>query len=194
MRQGRKKAMIVSLDAGHGGRNTGATGNGIVEKDWTKPFCKKVKNLTDWSMWPIHSHCTRNGDEYLTLQERADFARMNRADIAISIHLNNSRLDHVSGLMAFFKTGDSVGKEVAKAIQYAAPAGLRRKGSMGTRATEDWKRVQNVMRPYDRPMVLIECGFISNEGDAELLKRSDIQESLCAAILCGITRARHLMS
>lgn len=83
-----KQKFVVVIDAGHGGKDPGAQDNGVKEKDVNLGVALKLgeflkKNLKD----VIY---TRDKDEYLTLQERAEKANKANANLFISLHVNSA--------------------------------------------------------------------------------------------------------
>ena len=51
---------------------------------------------------------------------------------------------------------------------------------------ETWKRAHNVLRSHAVPAILVEVGFLTNEGDANALQDADVQEQLVRAMVAGI--------
>jgi N-acetylmuramoyl-L-alanine amidase len=77
----------IVLDPGHGGANTGTrTPGGLEEKDLTLEIARRVRDTL--AGHPYEVLLTREGDEAVTLDERAAFANRARADIFVSIHVN----------------------------------------------------------------------------------------------------------
>jgi len=84
------KQYTVVLDAGHGGKDIGATDHGIREKDINLAVARKLGSLLKKD--GINVVYTREKDVFLSLQERANIANRNKADLFISIHTNS--VDH----------------------------------------------------------------------------------------------------
>lgn len=78
--------MKVVIDAGHGGTDPGAIGNGLKEKDITRQIADKVERLLD--MYEVEVIQTRKKDENRTLAERCHIANVSNADLFVSIHIN----------------------------------------------------------------------------------------------------------
>lgn len=79
----------VVIDAGHGGHDIGATDNGIREKDVNLGVATKLAGLLAKNRKDVKVVMTRDKDEFISLQERANIANRNRADLFISIHTNS---------------------------------------------------------------------------------------------------------
>lgn len=81
-------AYTVIIDAGHGGKDHGAIDNGVREKDINLGVALQVAKLLKKHK-NIKVILTRDKDEYLTLQQRADIANKAKGDLFISIHTNS---------------------------------------------------------------------------------------------------------
>lgn len=80
---------VVVIDPGHGGKDYGAVDNGIREKDINLKVALKVGEYIKKQNKDIKVVYTRNKDEYITLQQRADIANKAKGDLFISIHTNS---------------------------------------------------------------------------------------------------------
>jgi N-acetylmuramoyl-L-alanine amidase len=78
---------LVVIDAGHGGRDGGATSphNGRVEKDVTLELARKIRDELVRS-GKVRVALTRDADRFIELRERYEIARRLRADLFISVH------------------------------------------------------------------------------------------------------------
>lgn len=85
----KEKKFTVVIDAGHGGKDIGATDNGVKEKDINLKVAKRLEALIKKKMKDTNVVMTRDNDTYLTLQERADKANKAQGDLFISIHTNS---------------------------------------------------------------------------------------------------------
>ena len=184
----------VLLDPGHGGDDDGATGNGITEKDYVLKLASSLYWLLYDSHW-IRPHMSRVSDEDLTLDLAGHIGEVVSAKYALAIHVNSHDCPKVHGRMKFYLTGDTIGKQVATAMQRAAPRALRRRSSSPTLAPKDgWtRRVNNVLQPYLKrgiPCSLIELGFCSNENDALLLNTPLVRHQILGTILTGLEQLR----
>lgn len=83
------KKFTVIIDAGHGGKDTGAIDNGVKEKDINLAVALQLEELIKKKMKDAVVVMTRNNDSYLTLQQRADKANKAKGDLFISIHTNS---------------------------------------------------------------------------------------------------------
>ncbi|GHS89915.1 N-acetylmuramoyl-L-alanine amidase [Synergistales bacterium] len=78
--------MLVVVDAGHGGNDPGAVGNGIKEKDINLAIALKMEKALQAKGFDVQ--LTRRTDVYLKLQERTDIANKANADMFVSVHVN----------------------------------------------------------------------------------------------------------
>ncbi|OJX18222.1 MAG: hypothetical protein BGO82_18785 [Devosia sp. 67-54] len=88
---------LIVLDPGHGGIDNGASApNGIHEKDITLAFALQLRDLlVGTGLFDVAM--TRDDDTYLTLNERVDLARQNKADLFISLHADTFQEADIRG-------------------------------------------------------------------------------------------------
>ena len=84
-----KNEFVVVIDPGHGGKDIGASDNGVNEKDINLKVALQLQSLINKKLKDTKVVMTRNKDVYLTLQERADKANNAKGDIFVSIHTNS---------------------------------------------------------------------------------------------------------
>ncbi len=85
----RSKRFTVVIDAGHGGKDSGAIGYGYREKDIVLSVAKKLGERIRSQHPNVRVLYTRKTDVFVGLQARADFANKNKASLFISIHANS---------------------------------------------------------------------------------------------------------
>ena len=76
----------ITIDAGHGGSDPGASGNGIIEKELTLDMAKRVESLLKKK--GIEVVMTRTSDVYPSLKERVQIGVNSGSDAFVSIHGN----------------------------------------------------------------------------------------------------------
>jgi len=82
------KVDVVVIDAGHGGHDNGTHGRLLKEKDVALNIALKVGSYIEKNIPGVKVIYTRRDDRYLALDERADIANKNKADLFICIHAN----------------------------------------------------------------------------------------------------------
>lgn len=85
-----KNNFILTLDAGHGGRDNGAVYNGLKEKDITLAIALKLGKKIETEQLDVKVIHTRTDDSYPELYKRAEIANLNKSNLFISIHCNSS--------------------------------------------------------------------------------------------------------
>ena len=94
--------LVVLLDAGHGGTNTGAKGaSGILEKDYTLMMTKEIEKY--FKKKNIEVYMTRQHDTTMDMPQRILFAQDIDPDLLISIHLNSSSNKNVKGVSTYYR-------------------------------------------------------------------------------------------
>lgn len=83
-------AFTVVLDAGHGGRDAGAVGNGVKEKNINLSVVKELGRLIEKNCPGVKVIYTRKTDVFVELDERAQIANRAKADLFISVHTNST--------------------------------------------------------------------------------------------------------
>lgn len=164
----------VVIDPGHGGVQPGCVYGGIMEKEITLPVSLLVRDkLLDAGVEVI---MTRETDEHVELQARADLANDNDADCFVSIHCNAFVKDaSVNGLESYYFFGSEQGKLFSDmVIANAEEAGI----------TTRYSREQNylVIRETKMPAVLIELGYMTNPTELRNLSSEAYQERLADTI------------
>jgi N-acetylmuramoyl-L-alanine amidase len=91
----------IVIDAGHGGHDPGAQGNGINEADLTLDVAQRLKTLLG-KQPGIEVVMTRDSDVFIPLQERTEIANRENADLFLSIHANASRNTEAHGIETYF--------------------------------------------------------------------------------------------
>lgn len=167
----------VFLDAGHGGKDPGALGNGMQEKDIALSVTLKVGNiLQNHGVGVIYSRTT---DVFLELADRA--ARANNAGVNkfVSIHCNAFGDTSARGVETYSYPGSISGGSLSKSIQDSIIESGAYTLNRGTKTANF-----AVLRLTNMPAALVELAFITNAQDANILRYR--QDELAVAVSKGI--------
>ncbi len=182
----------VVLDAGHGGSDPGKVGiNGALEKDLNLEITLLVKKYLEAS--DVRVVMTRDSDEGLydedasnkkvqDMKRRISIIEETNPDLTVSIHQNSYQEEYVHGAQVFYYTGSSEGKELAEKIQNRLIAGVDSENNRQVKANNSYY----LLKKTPTPIVIVECGFLSNREEAEKLCTKEYQEKLAWEIHLGI--------
>lgn len=96
-----ERISVVVIDAGHGGKDLGASVGNIHEKDIALTLALQLGELIKTSYPEIKIVYTRNKDVFIPLYERARIANRNKANLFISIHVNSAEQTNAQGTETF---------------------------------------------------------------------------------------------
>lgn len=166
------------IDPGHGGKDPGAVGNGLREKDLTLEISKKIKEYMEKTYEGIEVHLTRSTDVFLELSERADIANKLKADYFASIHINAGGGNGWESYI--YNGGVGASTKNAQKVINSHVMGIIKK--YGSKAHGVDARSANfaVIRESNMSAILTENLFIDS-SDSNLLKRSDFIQDLAEA-------------
>lgn len=91
------KTWVIVIDAGHGGRDPGAVGSISRESNINLAIALKAGEYIEKNISNIKVLYTRKSDVFIGIDERADFANKNNADLFISIHSNSISKNTIKG-------------------------------------------------------------------------------------------------
>lgn len=176
-----KGKVIVALDAGHGGKDPGATSGDYNEKVVNFAVMKKVEALLA-SDPEIRTITTRSVDVLVPLEERIRIAVDGGASLYVSIHVNSFAQADVAGIETWVDTTRKPADPtwtLAAMMQDAmsAATGARNRG---IRTQESYTQRTTM------PAVTLEIGYITNPAERALLFDSAYQDKLAAGIVKGI--------
>lgn len=109
--------LCVVLDAGHGGKDPGAVGGGVLEKDVTLATALLVGQILEERMPKIKVVYTRTTDRFVELTERTNIANKSNADLFVSIHTNASESKEAHGVETFVMGVDKAGSNLGVAMR-----------------------------------------------------------------------------
>lgn len=174
--------MKIVLDAGHGGRDPGAVGNGLREKDLTLTIVRHIGRLLS-EYEGVEVHYTRTDDRFLELSERAEIANKLKADYFISVHINAGG---GTGFESYIYNGNVSNATVA--YQNVIHAEIMK--AIGNVRDRGKKRANYaVLRQTNMPALLTENLFIDNASDAAKLKSEQFLLQVAHGHAQGIVKA-----
>lgn len=145
--------MLICIDAGHGGYDSGAISGNYVEKTINLDTAKILKDVLERCGFKVA--LTRSDDTYVPLQDRCSTANYKNADIFISLHVNS--YPNANGTETFIHSSNPVkAKSLASKVQNSMVRAFGTK-DRGVKL-EDFK----VLRSTNMTAILCECGFIGS--------------------------------
>ena len=102
-----EKIQTIVIDAGHGGKDTGALGKVTTEKALNLAVALKFGNYIKENLPDVKVVYTRSTDKFVELSERAAIANRNNADVFISIHCNSTEVANSASGAETFVMGES---------------------------------------------------------------------------------------
>lgn len=169
--------MKVIFDPGHGGKDPGAVGNNLQEKDINLAVGLKAGKILE--RHNIEVIYTRTTDTFVELSERANMANKANVDIFVSFHANAAGNANAQGLETFSYPNSAKGTALAKCIQDSIIQARLYTKDRGIKTANF-----AVLRQTNMPAALVELGFITNSEDAKILR--DKQNELALAVAKGV--------
>lgn len=189
-----KHKIVVVIDAGHGGIDPGKVGiNQALEKDINLAIARKVKRYLELS--DVEVIMTREGEEGLyrpedsnkkvqDMKNRVALIDSSGADLAVSIHQNSYSEEYVKGAQVFYYATSLHGKAVAEVMQKTMAEELDKENRREAKANDSYY----LLKKTQTPIIIVECGFLSNAEEAKLLTKDSYQDRVAWAIHLGILR------
>ncbi|MBQ9745886.1 MAG: N-acetylmuramoyl-L-alanine amidase [Clostridia bacterium] len=191
--------LTVIIDAGHGGRDGGASAeDGVLEKDLNLAVALRLRALL--STLDVNVVMTREtdvmlADENSAHKKRDDLnARLAMAGkyencIFVSIHMNKFPVEKYSGLQVYYSKNNEESRVLAETIQARASEFLQKGNARTVKAADS---SIYILHHIEVPAVLVECGFLSNPEEAALLQTEAYQNKLAAVIFAAV--AEHIQN
>lgn len=177
---------VLLLDAGHGGKDPGTSGNGMQEKNLTLTIAQKIEQELQGS--GIKVYMTRDSDVYPENSTRAQTAN-DIADLMVSIHINSGP-ETANGTESLYQVhaNDSSSRLTSKQLAEILQASM----ISGTGNTNRGVKLRTDLLILNRttvPSVIVEVIFITNTGDALKISNPAYQDQVAQAIADGIQEA-----
>lgn len=182
----KQRDAIIVIDAGHGGFDGGAVSpNGVKEDSLNLAVAMKLKTMCfnqGYSVIMTREDenaigSTKNDD----MKKRKQIIENSNASVVISIHMNKFNDTSCRGPVVFYHKDSTEGEQLAKIMQEQLVATLKPE-----KPRVEKPETYYILRSGDCPCVLVECGFLSNAKDEELLQTQDYQDKCASAIFKGL--------
>lgn len=179
---------VITIDPGHGGRDSGTTHNNILEKDINLEISKALDNelgkkgaitymtrTQDVDLSSIYDARKKRGDLY----RRLLFIKEKNSTLYLSIHINWYKNENYRGAEVLYNPINNDNKLLANYIMTEFKEELK--------STRDIKTTDLYMyKNTTVPGVLIECGYLSNYQERKNLQDSEYQQKIAKAITNGV--------
>ena len=192
LRASREDKTCIVIDAGHGGSDPGKVGiNKAEEKTLNLQIALRLKALLEAE--GIEVVMTRTDDDALhskgaknkkaeDMRKRCEIITEAMPVFTVSIHQNSYPEEYVKGAQVFYYGKSPEGKELADMIQASMIERLDKENHRTAKANESYY----LLKRTPTPTVIVECGFLSNGQEAELLTSPEYQAKVAGAIHMGI--------
>ena len=186
------KSRLVVIDAGHGADDSGKVGiNGALEKDINLSIALRLKELLEQQDIPVVM--TREDDQGMypktgsnrktrDMKKRMEMINKEQPALVVSIHQNSFPDESVSGAQTFYFEGSLEGKFAAEILQKQLITTLQPKKERVAKSNTSYYLLKNT----NYPIVIVECGFLTNPEEAKLLCDEEYQQQAAWAIHLGI--------
>ncbi len=189
------KEYTVCIDAGHGGYDSGnISKSGIKEKDIDLSVALKLGKLLKNN--GIKVVYTRDSDSVSwnkdnELKSRFDISNNGKADYFVSIHCNAyPENPATNGIETYYSDSDAIGKKLAESVQ----SELISKTGRTDRGIKVGAQQHEILRGSVGNSIMVELGFITNEGESAALSSEDFQEKSANAIANGVLKSLSLIN
>ncbi len=195
--QQRSSPVHILVDPGHGGDDGGAVAaDGTPEKDINLSVSLSLSDLLRVMGFSVSM--TRETDAMIhttgtTLRERKVSDMKNRlamseaADMTVSIHQNKFSQAKYYGTQVFYSGNHQSSRVLAQAVRESVVSLLQPEN---TRELKKGDSSVYLLSHATKPMILVECGFLSNPTELEKLKDSTYQGQLAFAVMGGVLKGR----
>lgn len=187
-----QKPYTVVIDAGHGGFDSGKVGiDGTLEKDINLQIANRLKRTLeaadvkvlmvrteDIGLYDSNSSNKKRQD----MKTRATMMNEAEADCIVSIHQNSYPEEAIDGAQVFYYTDSDQGKNLASLIQKELITGVDPSNHRTEKSNSSYYLLKEVLTP----IVIVECGFLSNREESKKLVDDAYQQKLAWAIHLGV--------
>ncbi len=186
---------VIVLDAGHGKPDEGAqSSRGTTEAETNLKIAKKLQNLLEQSGATViltrsDENAIYDAEESSLRQKkvsdihtRVRIGNESSADIFVSIHLNKIPQQQYWGWQCFYQLGNDKSIKLAKSVQNNLNEAIQRENKRVPMKLDN----VYIMKHVEIPTTIVECGFLSNPEEEQMLLEDTYQEKLAWGIYNGI--------
>ena len=187
---------VIVIDAGHGGEDGGTqSASGILEKDINLSIALMLEDELEKNGFTTvmirdsdrliydENSTTMRSKKSSDIHNRLSIMKANRGCIFLSIHQNHFSESKYSGAQVFYRPGHSDSTALAESIQQSIVSSLQKDNTRQIKpCTSSVYLIYNAVSTA----VMVECGFLSNEVEAEKLNSSEYQYKMTLAIVQGL--------
>lgn len=182
----------VVVDVGHGGFDSGKIGiNGELEKNINLQIALKLKKALEED--GIQVVMTREDDQGLydedasnkkvqDLQRRCDLINDEKPTLTVSIHQNSYTSPEIKGAQVFYYATSVESKKFAEIMQASLVKNVDPDNHRKAKSNDTYY----ILKKTSSPIIIVECGFLSNPDEAKKLSDEAYQQKVSEAIRIGI--------
>lgn len=189
-------AQCILIDPGHGGFDGGAVApDGTIEKDINLHISLKLAEMLKFAGYEvIMTRETDTGTDKTDssvisdrkksdLKERLNLINEHKNAIFVSIHLNKFTTSSANGAQVFYSPNHEDSALLGQSIQSSIVQLMQ---ADNTRTIKKGNKSTYLLYHAEIPSVIVECGFLSNPKELDLLKNETYQSQMAFAVFCGI--------
>ncbi len=187
-----KPMYTIVIDAGHGGIDNGSIGySGTLESEINLWYAQTLQQYcTEFGFFVTMTRTNDNGlySPFAKNKKKDDMKQRQKIienispDMVISIHMNSFPESSSRGAQVFYAKDSKAGKLLADSIQDQFVKNLvkpRQSSEVGD---------YYIVNCTTAPSVIVECGFVSNPEEEQLLLQEDYKDKVCYSVVCGILK------
>lgn len=189
-----KDKKVIVIDPGHGGFDPGKVGvNEVLEKDINLKISLLLKDVLESEGYEVLMTRTEDCGLYAStdsnkkradMQKRVEIINSSNAVLAVSIHQNSFEQESSKGAQVFYHQESEKGKVLGETLQETIKSVIADGNHRVAKSNDSYY----MLRKTQCPLVIVECGFLSNQAEAKLLTEDEYQKKMAGAIRDGIKK------
>lgn len=189
-----ENSRLVIIDAGHGGSDPGKIGvDGVKEKDLNLVMAKKLGTLLlqqDLEVLYLRESDAGLYDESASnkkvqdMKRRCDIINEEKPALVISIHQNSYHEESIHGAQVFYYATSSESERLAKVLQSELVRVVEPENHRQAKANDTYY----LLKKTEAPVVIVECGFLSNWEECAKLQDENYQDRVVWAVHMGVLK------